>query len=56
MNPQNYRMECSCGWEKVVENKDSRIDYEGIADSVAGAHQFTHDFKDDGHSVRRTWQ
>lgn len=51
-----YRMDCTCGWEKEVENKDPRIDYEGIADSVAGAHQFTHDFKEDGHEVRRRWK
>ncbi len=44
-----HRVECSCGRTKYVgdRSKAGYVDYDRIAESFAGAHEFTHDFREE---------
>ena len=50
--------ECTCGWEFERDLDAANLPEENnrkIADTVAGCHQFSHDFRRDGHEVTRRW-
>ena len=51
-----YRADCSCGWTLSRKKHASNLPPENnrsIAESGASAHQFTHDWKEDGHEVSK---
>ena len=44
-----HRVECSCGRTRLVgdRSKASYVDYDRIAESYAGAHEFSHEWRDE---------
>jgi hypothetical protein len=44
-----HRVDCSCGRTKYIgdQEKAGYVDYDRIAESFAGAHEFTHDFREE---------
>jgi len=44
-----HRVECTCGRVRLVgdRSKSDYVDYDSIAESYAGAHEFTHEWRDE---------
>ena len=44
-----HRMKCSCGRTRLIgdRSKAGYVDYDRIAEQVAGAHEFAHEFREE---------
>lgn len=44
-----HRVDCSCGRTELVgdQSKAVYVDYDRIAESFAGVHEFSHEFRDE---------
>lgn len=44
-----HRVDCTCGLTRFIgdRSKSGYVDYERIAESYAGTHEFTHEWRDE---------
>jgi hypothetical protein len=54
-----FKAHCTCGWSLERERDAANLLEENnrsIVDSAVDAHEFAHEFKEDGHETTRNWE